>query len=315
MMIKSKIASKYKELAWLGLSLLAFYVIVPQIKGFSGSWHLISSPKWSFVALTSLTIILTYLFSALVFLCLSKKPLKLMEEIVIQIAANFVNRLLPAGIGGIGANIQYLRHEGYSKTEAASIVATNNILGVVAHLSIFGLALLVVSTDKLPKVNFTNFQTYAVLGVVLVLAVICLVFYKKRQDQANKILSQMKTQLIFYRDYPWRLGLALLSHLMLTTMNVLAVYFAAAAVGIHIHIIPALVVFTFGSAVRNFTPTPGGIGGFEASLVAGFIAYNYGSSQALAAVLLYRLISYWIPLVISGFTFVYVTNKKMLEVR
>jgi uncharacterized membrane protein YbhN (UPF0104 family) len=310
---KSKISNKRKEIIWLGLTLLAFYVIVPQIKGFGHSWHLIEHPRWSYVYISGLCIALTYVLSALIFLCLSKKKLKLAQEVIVQVAANFVNKLLPAGIGGIGANIQYLRHVGYSKAEAASITATNNLLGIVGHLLIVGTALLVVSTNKVPKISSSSSEIYIALAVILAFAVGSFAFYEERRKQARKILSQIKKQFVFYKDYPSRLVLALICQMSITIMNVLCLFFAANAIGLSLHFIPTLFIFTFGSAVRNFTPTPGGIGGYEASLVAGLIAYKASDSQALAAVLIYRLISYWIPLVISGFTFIYATKKELLE--
>jgi uncharacterized protein (TIRG00374 family) len=101
--------------------------------------------------------------------------------------------------------------------------------------------------------------------------------------------------------------------MLLTFANVLALTYSAKAVGIHLDFVASLVVFTFGSAVRNITPTPGGLGGFEAGLVAGLIAYKVSSSHALAAVLLYRLISYWLPLVIGFIAFVDVDRRHLLR--
>lgn len=303
-----------KELAWLVLSLIGLYVIVPQLGDFKHSWHLLSSPSWYFVGLASLTTLLTYLFASITLLCLSVKRLSIVEMFIVQIAINFINRLLPAGIGGIGANIQYLRHKGYDIASSAAIIATNNILGIIGHVSIIILTLLLVNHEqKLPKFGFGAESAIIIGAGLLALAVSGLILYRHKKKQVEATLHRLRQQLMYFAKNPLRLGLALLSQMLLTIMNVLALYYSARAVGINLELVPALIIFTFGSAVRNFTPTPGGVGGFEAGLVAGLVAYKAGSNQALAAVLLYRLISYWAPLVIGGLTFIYAQKKRLLE--
>jgi uncharacterized protein (TIRG00374 family) len=92
----------------------------------------------------------------------------------------------------------------------------------------------------------------------------------------------------------------------LTLFNVLCLEYSAAAVGIHLSFITYFIIFTIGAGARNITPTPGGLGGFEAGLVGGFIAYGINSDDALAAALLFRLVSFWLPLVLGLISFVFV---------
>ena len=60
------------------------------------------------------------------------------------------------------------------------------------------------------------------------------------------------------------------------------------------------------------TPTPGGLGGVEAGLVAGLVAYRVASADALAAVLVYRLVSYWLMLAIGAAAFVIAERRGYL---
>jgi uncharacterized protein (TIRG00374 family) len=48
--------------------------------------------------------------------------------------------------------------------------------------------------------------------------------------------------------------------------------------------------------VSSAAPTPGGIGAAEAALVAGYTAVGVDSSTAFAAVLLFRLVTFWLPI-------------------
>jgi uncharacterized protein (TIRG00374 family) len=64
-----------------------------------------------------------------------------------------------------------------------------------------------------------------------------------------------------------------------------------------------LIVLTIGVAGGTAVPTPGGLGGAEAGLTAGFVAYGLTSNRALAVTLLYRLLTYWLALVIGALAF------------
>jgi undecaprenyl-diphosphatase len=56
-------------------------------------------------------------------------------------------------------------------------------------------------------------------------------------------------------------------------------------------------VYLVGSMVSSVAPTPGGIGAVEATLIAGLTAAGMDSTTAVAAVILFRLATFWIPLV------------------
>jgi hypothetical protein len=55
-------------------------------------------------------------------------------------------------------------------------------------------------------------------------------------------------------------------------------------------------VYLIGSMVSSVAPTPGGIGAVEATLIAGLTSAGMASTSAVAAVILFRLATFWIPL-------------------
>ena len=87
---------------------------------------------------------------------------------------------------------------------------------------------------------------------------------------------------------------------MLSLVYVLALAASAEALGAALAFNQLFMVYTFSILVGVATPTPGGIVGVEAGLAGGFIAYGVPADTALAIALLYRLITYWLPL-IPGF--------------
>ena len=55
------------------------------------------------------------------------------------------------------------------------------------------------------------------------------------------------------------------------------------------------VVYLTGSAIGSILPTPGGLGGVEAALTAGLTAAGLPGAVAVSAVLLFRLLTFWLP--------------------
>jgi glycosyltransferase 2 family protein len=55
------------------------------------------------------------------------------------------------------------------------------------------------------------------------------------------------------------------------------------------------VVYLTGSALGSIVPTPGGLGAVEAALTAGLRAAGVAGGVAISAVLLFRLLTFWLP--------------------
>jgi undecaprenyl-diphosphatase len=57
------------------------------------------------------------------------------------------------------------------------------------------------------------------------------------------------------------------------------------------------------AAIAAASPTPGGVGAFEAVLTAGLTGIGISSGAAVSAVITYRLATYWLPVVPGWFSF------------
>jgi uncharacterized protein (TIRG00374 family) len=56
-----------------------------------------------------------------------------------------------------------------------------------------------------------------------------------------------------------------------------------------------VVVYLAASALGSAAPTPGGLGAVEAALVGGLTAFGVAFTAALAAVLAFRAVTFWLP--------------------
>jgi uncharacterized protein (TIRG00374 family) len=300
-----------KQLLVLIVLIVGLYVIVPQLTGLDASLDAVKSANPLYLGLSLLAVITSYLFAGLTYYLLSGKKLLYFRTVILEVAATFINRLLPAGIGGMGVNYAYLRKNKHSQGSAASIVAVNNLLGFAGHTLLLGL-IYVLFMPALPAgAHFHGVKIGLAVSGFLVIAVLVLLntgLGKRFQKQ----LQQVRKQLYYYRRHPKTLLAALFSSMGLTTCFALAFFVCLAAFGIRLDFAVAFLVFSAGFAVGNAVPTPGGLGGIEAGLAVGLIAYDVGKVEALAAVLVFRLISFWIPTVLGALAFLYVQQRKIL---
>jgi undecaprenyl-diphosphatase len=74
----------------------------------------------------------------------------------------------------------------------------------------------------------------------------------------------------------------------------------------------AAVVYLAGAAVANAAPTPGGVGATEAALIAGYTVVGVDPSTAFAAVLLFRLMTFWLPILPGWLALVWLNRSGRL---
>jgi len=65
---------------------------------------------------------------------------------------------------------------------------------------------------------------------------------------------------------------------------------------VNLPVAAAALVYLGGAAVATAAPTPGGIGATEAALIGGYAAIGVAATPAFTAVLLFRLVTFWLPI-------------------
>ncbi len=300
-MTEPRFKLNYRYGLLLAALVVFLYVIVPQFGLFRSSWQQLQHPDLSWTMLGFLAIASTYLSAAANYYCLAFKPLRYGRTALVQIAVMFINRLLPGGIGGLGANYAYLRRQNHTAIQATTVVAANNTIGLVGH-TLLVIISIAVFPHYLKDFHLANHSSMIRVALVLVgVFLVALLFWG-----GNRVLKNIRgvlKQFGSYRQRPGRLGLALGSSILLTLGNVLGLTACCLALGVHRPFVEVLLIFSLGVGAGTAVPTPGGLGGFEAGLTAGLVASQVDSSTAIAVALLYRLISYWLPLVPGGLAF------------
>ena len=72
------------------------------------------------------------------------------------------------------------------------------------------------------------------------------------------------------------------------------------------------VVYLAGATIGQAAPTPGGLGAVEAALSAGLTAAGIPGGIAVSSVLLFRLVTFWLPTIPGWFAFNSLQKNELL---
>ena len=114
---------------------IAFYLLIPQLADVSGVWSKIKQADltWALYALGASA--LTYVGAALTLTGAVPARIRFFSTLGTQLAGSFVNRIIPARVGGIATNVRYLQKQGIDLAVASSSVGLQQLSGLLVHVS------------------------------------------------------------------------------------------------------------------------------------------------------------------------------------
>ncbi len=292
--------TEHRRLVVIGLLLAAaVYVVIPQLGFLDNSWSVLLESDWRLGLLAGLALLVSYAAATGIYALLASVKLRLRDTYIVQMASSFASRALPAGVGSLGVNYLYLRRRGQTKVGAASVVAVNNTMGFIGHACWLVAAILWLPVE-LAQVHIPG----GIIPVVFAVGVLLLIGVLFLWHRTTVVIRSFIKQLEQYRRMPWRLAGALGFSIILTGSYIVMLWLSGRATGLgDFEITSAIVALTVGVIAQTATPTPGGIGGAEAGLVAGLSLVGLPVAQAVTVTVLYRVITYWLPLAIGSIAF------------
>ncbi len=290
-----------------------FYVIAPQLSTFSGAiktTRLVSIPWLLPLAIASM---LTYLLTGIIYVALANVPLKIRESALVQLSASFVSKIIPGGLGGTSLNAKYMSKAGMEDYETTAVISTQAAIGFIMFTIPLGLFLALngVSVFKLVHIKLPHGTALYILLSFILLVVAALLIKKTRQIIERKISSTIES-IRNIATSPRELAVAGAASIAVTAAYVFCLYAALQSVGIHIGISSAILVYASAVIVKSAIPTPGGLGPVEAAMIAALLSFGIARGEAISAVLIYRLATFWIPIPFSLLAYKYITRRKLI---
>ncbi len=230
--------------------------------------------------------------------------LRFVRTFMTQLAVAFSGLVAPAAIGNIALNTRYLQKSGVPAAAAGASVGLAQVAQFSSYATLLALSGVVAGTG--PQASFQPPESVVVAIPIIVLVAIALFAIPAvRKAFRDRVLPQLRTvvpQILGVLQHPGKLAQLLGGALVLDASFVGSIYCATRAFGGTAPIAAVAVVYFAGAIIGSAVPTPGGLGGIEAALSAGLIAVGTDSGTAVSAVLLYRLVTYWLPIPFGWFS-------------
>lgn len=306
-----------RSVVYLAVAAVALYLLLPSLIGVFSSWRSLEHLEWPFA-------ILVVVFEIASWVCLWE-----LDRIALgihgwfavacaQLAGNALGRIVPGSATPL--SVVLLRRAGVDGGDAAAALAASTGLQIATALALPILAVpAMIGGAPIDR----GLATAAYLGiavVVLLIAAGAILFAtdaplawigRTVQSVLNatvrrrRPLSGLPEEFLSDRNFirttlGQRWMAAVLAAIGNTGFDYLALLCALRAVGANPR--PSLVMLAYASAelLAQVPFTPGGLGFVEAGLVGTLTLAGVTGPAALAATLLYRLVSYWLPIPVGG---------------
>jgi undecaprenyl-diphosphatase len=275
----------------------AIHLIIPQVGELEQASNTIRRGNWWWLAVAVAGSVLTYPASALGIMGSVPQTLRLWTTTLVQLATSATTLAAPAGLGAIGLNQQYLERQGIPRSTAAGGLALNAAVAAVVHV-VAMIATAAVLGATLPDTVHLPPRRYLVDAAVIFAILLGAALWTRpiRRRVLRPIVSALAAipELL---SNPTRSLQLFGSALLVNATYIASLQAALAAFGPAPDFGHTALIYLIAALVGTVTPTPGGLGGYEAALVAGLTRIGPTAGQAVAAALTFRLLTFWIPII------------------
>ncbi|WP_328494134.1 flippase-like domain-containing protein [Streptomyces sp. NBC_00414] len=279
---------------------------------------LFDNAKWGWVAAAALFSMLSYFAAAMSLLGFVPERVPFVRAVAAQVAGSFVKIVAPAAVGGVALNTRFLQRAGVRPGLAVASVGASQLFGLGCHILMLLSFGYLTGTEKTPSLSPSRTVIAGLLTVaVLVLVVTSVPFLRKFVvTRVRSLFAGVIPRMLDVLQRPQKLITGIGGMLLLTACFVMCLDASVRAFGTEdmpaISIASVAVVFLAGNALGSAAPTPGGVGAVEATLTVGLIAVGLPKEVAAPAVLLYRLLTLWLPVLPGWLFFNHLTRKGAL---
>ncbi|MFJ2819936.1 YbhN family protein [Streptomyces toxytricini] len=277
---------------------------------------IVGEAEWGWVGAALAFSALTYFAAAMSLLGFVPERVPFLRTVVAQVAGSFVKLVAPAAVGGVALNTRFLQRAGVRPGLAVASVGASQLFGLASHVLLLLAFGYLTGTEKTPEMTPSRTVIAGLLTVaVLVLVVTAVPFLRKFVvTRVRALFAGVVPRMLDVLQRPQKLMTGIGGMLLLTGCFVMCLDASIRAFGggEALSYASIAVVFLAGNALGSAAPTPGGIGAVETTLTLGLIAAGLDKEVAISAVLLFRLMTFWLPVLPGWLSFNYLTRKEAI---
>lgn len=258
---------------------------------------LFSQADWWWVAVALGFSVVTYAGAALSVSGWVNERLGFTKTVLVQLAGSFVTLVTPAAVGGAALNVRYLQRRKIASPVAVASIAVSQVVAFVLHILLLLVFGAIAGTGTKSPINPPTWAYFVVAGLVALAGVVLAIPAGRHMVRArlSPTFGQVVPRLVEIAQHPGKLAEGLGGALLLSAAYIACLAACVAAFGDSVPIAKIGFVYLTGAALGSIIPTPGGLGAVEAALTAGLTATGVPGGVAVSAVLLFRLLTFWLP--------------------
>jgi len=304
---------KPRTLLMIVVGTIAAYVLLSQLAQVDLA-DLVTSASLEWLAVAVVAALLTYVGAAWSLTGFVPERIPLPRTMLAQVAGDFATLVSPPTLGAVAINLRFLTKAGLHPALAAASVGVSQVAAFVVYIVLlvgFGIA---AGTQS----DFTfDPPAWAVIAVIVLVILFLSAFAVPRLrryvfGRVRPLMREVIPRLVTVAQRPLKLLEGIGGNLLLNAAYIVVLLACVRAFDGDLNVAAVAVVYLAGATIGQAAPTPGGLGAVEAALAAGLTAAGLPGGTAVSAVLLYRLVTFWIPTVPGYFAFNWLTKRGYL---
>jgi len=306
---KTKRPVTFTRVFLLVILLVGIYYFLPQLGAFSHTFSILKDASWFWLFIGLVIAASSFLAAAVTQYAAGNFLGRLKDILLLQFAGSFVNHFLPFSLGGVNLTTKYYKKHGETQSRAivmSTIPIAFGIITTVLMVAIISPITLVHYINKIHSTHLSGWTLIAAISAVVIIIIAGLIYRNKVKDFLLEALLGMKSVQNFKQ-----LSMLLVGSLSITFTSTGVLFFSTLAIHHTAPIVAIFALYVTSSLVSNAAPTPGGIGATEAVIVLGLVALKFSLADAAAVTIIYRFLTFWLPIIPGGIALHFVNKNKI----
>ncbi|MDQ4145972.1 MAG: flippase-like domain-containing protein, partial [Actinomycetota bacterium] len=302
---------RWRTIFGLAAGLFAIHVLLPQLVELPAIARVLHRARWEWIAAAAVASAVRYPMAALSLVSALERPVSVLRATAAQLASSWANRAAPAGLGGVALKERFLERNGVERPGAVGALATSQLAGFIVHLLGLMAVAAYLGRNLLAQVKLPH--GWPAAGLLALASVVGggLLWFPLVRRKVTVLLRGQLHAMAAALSTPLRAAALFGGALGVNLGYALTLAAALHAFGAKLALIKIIAVYLAGSALASASPTPGGLGVIEAALVTGLTAFGAEPAPAVAGVLAYRLLTFWLT-IIPGFVAFRLLRRRQL---
>ncbi|MEU9448830.1 lysylphosphatidylglycerol synthase transmembrane domain-containing protein [Streptomyces sp. NPDC048277] len=292
------------RLTWkkaLGLvgAFLVLHLVLPQFANAGAAVDALRSADWWWVLAVVPVTFVSQAFSTWLQLGTIPDRLPFGPTYEVQFASSFLNRITPSNVGGMALNLRFLQKTGIETGAATASVGLQSLAGALSNAVVAAVFFAWAGRHHGGLHLGLPAGRYVLPAAALTLAAGGLLGLtppgrRLLREKVWPFLRAAGSTMAGVASDPARLAVGVAGALGLPLVQIVGLGLSVHALGGDLPVVQLGAAYMAARLIASAAPVPGGLGALEAGLIAGLTALGMAAGPATSAVLVYRLLTFWL---------------------